>query len=294
VLQARPLSSKDPDDPEYDHDAFVGEEEAEAFESLDPEESQRRLGVIVDRIDAMGDGDGLVSVTELQRWIRYIQEREVMEDTERQWQERSGGGDERDQPVDRISWKAYKNDVYGFEEEEDGSQHSGFSFEPMMDRDLRRWTAADSDGDMNLNKLEFQAFLHPEETEHMRDVMVLETMEDMDKDGDGMLSLEEYIGDLYGGQEGEEEPDWVTEEKNTFSRQRDRDGDGFMNVDEVKNWIVPHDFDHTLAEAKHLMDKADTSDDKMLSKEEILQQYDMFVGSSATQWGEALGRHDEF
>jgi hypothetical protein len=32
----------------------------------------------------------------------------------------------------------------------------------------------------------------------------------------------------------------------------------------------------------------------VLSKEEVMDQYDMFVGSSATQFGEALSRHDEF
>ena len=31
------------------HDAFLGEEQAHEFDDLTPEESQRRLGVIVDR-----------------------------------------------------------------------------------------------------------------------------------------------------------------------------------------------------------------------------------------------------
>lgn len=52
--------------------------------------------------------------------------------------------------------------------EEAGKERGGYSFEPMVDRsgmtssttsvsrDLRRWTAADSDADMMLTKLEFQ------------------------------------------------------------------------------------------------------------------------------------------
>ena len=70
VLQARPLSDKErvEGDYAYDHDAFLGEEQAEEFLQLDPTESRRRLAVIVGRMDE--DGDGLVSEGELQRWIR--------------------------------------------------------------------------------------------------------------------------------------------------------------------------------------------------------------------------------
>lgn len=34
--------------------------------------------------------------------------------------------------------------------------------------------------------------------------------------------------------------------------------------------------------------------DKRLTKEEIVEKYDLFVGSQATDFGEALSRHDEF
>ena len=79
-----------------------------------------------------------------------------------------------------------------------------------------------------------------------------------------------------------------------FAMERDKDGDGFMSFEEVKQWIIPDDFDHSLGEAKHLIAKADANGDSFLSKEEVLDQYDMFVGSSATQFGEVLSRHDEF
>jgi len=40
-------------------------------------------------------------------------------------------------------------------------------------------------------------------------------------------------GDLYRGSEDEEEPEWVKNEKEQFSLYRDKDGDGFLNADEV-------------------------------------------------------------
>ena len=92
ILQGRPLSDKPrdgDDDYEYDHDSFLGDDDAEYFESLDPEESQRRLGVICDQIDK--DENGLINLEELQKWIQFVQEREVREDTERQWGERNKG-----------------------------------------------------------------------------------------------------------------------------------------------------------------------------------------------------------
>lgn len=57
---------------------------------------------------------------------------------------------------------------------------------------------------------------------------------------------------------------------------------------------MPSDYDHANAEAKHLIHEADADDDKQLTKEEILDKYDLFVGSQATDFGEALLKHDEF
>lgn len=42
----------------------------------------------------------------------------------------------------------------------------------MIQRDERRWKTADKDNDGFLTKEEFADFLHPEEAEHMRDIVV--------------------------------------------------------------------------------------------------------------------------
>ena len=51
------------------------------------------------------------------------------------------------------------------------------------------------DKDGKLSRAEFSTFLHPEEAEHMRNVVVTETIEDIDTDGDGKISVDEYIGE---------------------------------------------------------------------------------------------------
>ncbi|KAF2905300.1 hypothetical protein ILUMI_00874 [Ignelater luminosus] len=291
----RELSDKDhyEDDKhntQYDHEAFLGEE-AKTFDQLPPEESRRRLGIMVDKIDH--NKDGVINLEELKDWIRYTQKRYINEDVERQWKQHNS-----DSSQDTISWADYKKMVYGFLDNMDANDANkddeGFSYKNMLKRDRRRWSAADSNGDDLLTKEEFGAFLHPEETEHMRDIVVLETMEDIDKDSDGKISVTEYIGDMYRAEEDEVEPDWVKNEREQFSTYRDKDGDGFMDTEEVKNWILPPDFDHAEAEARHLIYEADSDADQKLTKDEILNKYDLFVGSQATDFGEALSRHDEF
>ncbi|KAK3570051.1 hypothetical protein QTP86_009582, partial [Hemibagrus guttatus] len=82
-----PLSEKEHDDEEnfeYDHEAFLGQEEAKTFDQLTPEESKERLGKIVEKIDE--DHDGFVTVDEMKNWIKHAQKRWIYEDVDRQWQ----------------------------------------------------------------------------------------------------------------------------------------------------------------------------------------------------------------
>lgn len=193
----------------------------------------------------------------------------------------------------------YRKAVYGFMDEMDPQDleqdTDSRSYKAMLTRDRRRWSVADRNGDDFLNKTEFVEFLHPEESPRMRDIVVSETMEDIDKDNDGKVSVDEYIGDMFrGSEDDEEEPQWVRNERETFMKFRDKDQDGYMNYEEVKDWIIPADFDHAEAEARHLIYEADSDADEKLTKSEVLDKYDLFVGSQATDFGEALARHDEF
>lgn len=163
-------------------------------------------------------------------------------------------------------------------------------------RDQRRWNQADADADGSLSKEEFVFFLHPEEDARMHSVVVEETLEDVDKDGDGRISESEYIADMYAPEDEHSQyvPEWVSREREQFRGYRDKDGDGYLSRQEIREWIVPADYDHAGAEAKHLLQEADGDGDGSLSREEILANYDVFVGSQATDFGDALTRHDEF
>ena len=72
----------------------------------------------------------------------------------------------------------------------------------------------------------------------------------------------EFIADLnkqYGGNEGEEEPDWVKQERELFKTHRDTNNDNVMDREELANWILPPEYDHSLNEAKHLIHEADSN-----------------------------------
>lgn len=132
---------------------------------------------------------------ELKDWIMYTQQRYIRDDVERQWSSHNPEGKEK------LPWTEYKNMVYydidEREKENENKSADSFSYLQMLKRDRRRWSTADLDGDDALTKEEFTAFLHAEEAEHMKDVIVLETMEDIDKDEDGKISLTEYIGNKH-------------------------------------------------------------------------------------------------
>ncbi len=59
--------------PDYDHEAFLGEEAAQTFDQLSPREAKRRLGIIVDKIDKNEDGN--VTEQELVDWVRHVAKR---------------------------------------------------------------------------------------------------------------------------------------------------------------------------------------------------------------------------
>ena len=56
----------------------------------------------------------------------------------------------------------------------------------------------------------------------MQHIVIQETLNDIDKDKDGFVSLDEYIADMYHPEGGdkEEEPEWVTNEKEQFKEYR--------------------------------------------------------------------------
>lgn len=63
--------------------------------------------------------------------------------------------------------------------------------------------------------------------------------------------------DMFAHEDGGPEPDWVKTEREQFSDFRDLNKDGKMDQDEIRHWIMPQDYDHAQAEARHLVYESD-------------------------------------
>ncbi|XP_065911417.1 calumenin-like [Dysidea avara] len=281
--------------PQYDHEAFLGEEQAHEFTKLTPAESKRRLGVIADKVDT--NKDGIISKQELMVWITHIARRHVAEEVEKQWSTFDQDGD------GYITWEEFNDRRYGMIGKDRYHWNDIFdtnrqlTFQGAKDRDERRFKAADQDKDGKHTKDEYGVYIRPENVPYMKDIVIEETMEDMDKDQDGYITVEEYIDNVWPESERKknpEEPSYVQSEKDQFRDYRDKDKDGKLNKEELGKWIIPQDYDPIEAEAAHLIYEADSNQDKQLSKEEMIENYEVFVGSQATNYGQYMNKHDEF
>ncbi|XP_015758332.1 PREDICTED: calumenin-like isoform X3 [Acropora digitifera] len=253
---------------EYDHEAFLGKEK-KSFDKLTPEESIERLGKLVDQIDK--DGDGKVSAQELKDWIQFSKTQQHLDAAGKRWEDTKTReeklvsrsdfkGDKSIDPMGPLPWERYKRMSYGPDPE---NHEDSKRLLKQMKMDERRWKAADLDHDGKLSKAEFAAFNQPWEYDYMHVVAAQENLEDMDKDKDGKISLQEFLEGIYqksASEMTEEELKRKEADKEYFQSERDRNKDGFLDTDEMKEWLFPTSFDYLAAEASHLIYHADSNE----------------------------------
>ena len=148
--------------PEHDHEAFLGEEK-EDFDHLSPEEAKKRLRSLIKKVDT--DKDEAITTEELTEWVKKVfHERSLVgvdKDVEDKDSNKNG----------RVEWDEYVKGTYGETGEDDEE------VKELLERDRRRFDAADKDKDGALDKKEFGIFLHPESSPEMGDIHVTETIE---------------------------------------------------------------------------------------------------------------------
>ena len=59
-----------------------------------------------------------------------------------------------------------------------------------------KFSIADADKDGRLNKEEFSVFVHPDRHEKMLQHLIRDQVSRYDSDGDGKISMEEYMSEL--------------------------------------------------------------------------------------------------
>nr|XP_020664322.1 reticulocalbin-2 [Pogona vitticeps] len=273
---------------DYDREALLGgEEEAEEFVKLSPEEKQKRLKAIIKKIDV--DANGFLTEDELSSWIQQSFRRYIVEDTKQQFAEcdKNGDGD--------VSWEEYNIQMYDhvidFDEDTTLKDAEEESFRQLHLKDKKRFEKANKDGMSGLNLDELIAFEHPEEVEYMKEFVIQETLEEHDKNGDGFVSLEEFLGDYRRDPTAHEDPEWILVEKDRFSNDYDKDKDGKLNPEELLSWVAPNNKGIAQEEAAHLIEEMDMDGNGKLTEAEIIENQDLFLSSEATDYGRQL--HDE-
>lgn len=217
---------------EFDHEAILGSvKEAEEFDQLSPEESKKRLAVLVKKMDL--NDDEFIDRHELKAWIL----RSFRQLSEEEANERFDDIDENKD--DKVTWQEYLVDTYGMESEHEKrdpfqAPHADEESKLIAD-DRRMFDAADLNKDGVLNANEFIAFLSPEEFAHMLPIILEQTIRDKDTNGDGKIDFQEFIGDLAANHDKE----WLISEKEKFDADYDHDGDGTLNGNEILSWVVP-------------------------------------------------------
>ncbi|ALC38247.1 CG31650 [Drosophila busckii] len=266
---------------EFDHEAIIGNtKEAQEFDTLTPEESKRRLAILIKMMDL--NKDEFIDRHELKAWILRSFKKLSEEEATDRFEEMDLDED------DNISWKEYLQDTYSMEDENFKKAVIDFdSYEEeqkMIKQDKEMFNAADGNKDGVLTLEEFILFQNPEEHPQMLPILLEHTMQDKDIDHDGKISFQEFIGDAAKNHD----KDWLITEKERFDKDYDQNSDGALTGEEVLSWIVPSNAAIATDEVDHLFVSTDEDHDDRLSYLEILNNYDTFVGSEATDYGDHL------
>jgi len=124
--------------------------------------------------------------------------------------------------------------------------------------DLAKFKAADSDKSGDLDTEEFRFFFHPDVDQGVEHAFALHLHDSKDKDQDGFLNIEEFLG----GPVEDQEEGWDVDFKKL-----DKNKDDKLDVEETKAWDSGR---HDLEEAMEwLATHADTNKDGQITLDEF-------------------------
>ncbi|KAK7152233.1 hypothetical protein R3I94_008531 [Phoxinus phoxinus] len=274
---------------EHNANMFLGSEDKDEIQKLNPSEQRKRLVEIVKKIDT--NSDKYLTPEEITLWIQRVYRRYALDDAEERFSEFDSNND------GLVSWDEYNMVMHGHSVEVDEDavledpEEESLRF--LHAKEKRRFYFADMDGSAGLNLTEFLAFTHPSEVDHMADFAIEDVLTEYDSDKDGFISLSEFIGDLRANEQ-DEPSQWEVEETVRFKDLYDQDKDGKLNRDEQLRWVAPNSYGSAREEAIHLIKEMDQDGDERLAEAEILKNQDTFMNSEVTDYGRQLHvPHDE-
>ena len=209
-------------DASFDHEAILGSaREAQEFDQLSPEEAKKRLSVLVDKMDA--SGNGMIDKTELKNWILASFKSLSKEESNERFEDSDANRD------GVVTWLEYRQEEFDIDEDEDVESLKGdperLEELAMLEEDRILFEAADKDENEQLTKEEFLSFTHPEEDAEMIRPALERAKQAKDKNNDGKIDFQEFVGERGKDQS----KDWLLGEKERFDEDLDKNQDGSLD-----------------------------------------------------------------
>ncbi|CAE7632717.1 RCN3 [Symbiodinium sp. KB8] len=200
------------------------------------------------------NGDGKVSLSEVLEFAKHMSKAIAGKDV-------SAILDEIDTDKDgKLSLQEHLNDLHS--QADGGDEEELKELERRKAIETEKFLAADEDKDQALNAKEVASLFYPETNPAVLDVVVRDTMKMKDADGDGVLTPKEFW------EFGEEDlEDQLSEEEVSDFKKLDKDGNGVLNLEELKAW--ESGVFHTEAAMVRLLQIADKDGDMMATADEL-------------------------
>lgn len=161
-------------------------------------------------------------------------------------------------------------------------------------RDKASWTEAARSNPDSLTVDEFLAFTHPESSAANQLALVDELYDKFDRDGDELLTENEFA--ILQTDGNGDETLIVRQDENErraeFRKVIDLNGDGKADRRELLHYVAPQSPRHSEHEAEALLALADNNHDNTLTLDEILAHPDLFLRSKMVDTARSF--HDEF
>ncbi|XP_022913645.1 45 kDa calcium-binding protein [Onthophagus taurus] len=208
-----------------------------------------------------------------------------------------------DPPNGVVTWKeyhAYFLKKRGFSKKyvqhHNEKIHKGMSraTKEQMMKDKASWLEAAKSDANSLTVDEFLAFTHPESSATNQLALVDELYDKFDRDGDELLTEDEFA--ILQTEGNNDEMVVIRQDENQrraeFRTSIDLNGDGKADRRELLHYVAPQSPRHSEHEAEALLALADTDQDHMLSIDEILAHPNLFLKSKMVDTARSF--HDEF
>jgi len=227
-----------------------------------------------------GDQSGKLDREELPMWVRKMVDVHIKDNVPAAKAEFRAVDTNRDKIV---TWEEYRIMMLS-----DDPEHVVYSDKEQK----HKFRTADENGDNVLNQIEYVAFKNPMTTNYVLTRIAQELLEDLDKNNDKTVTMDEFVHHEASrvDDKGDKEIDKLRRVE--FRASMDKNDDGYLNLEEIKEYLNPRGMNFITNEARHMMYEADTDDDKVLSLKEIKENYLHFQNHKNNPLIRAI--HDEF